>query len=51
MDSGVLVVVFVLFGALAIGIGVLGYLAAKKRREALAALAPQRTVHGPPLVP
>lgn len=42
MDSGVLVVVFVLFGALAIGIGVLGYLAAKKRREALAALAHAR---------
>jgi hypothetical protein len=42
MGSGVLIVVFVLFAAVAIGIGYLGYLAAKKRREGMAALAQAR---------
>jgi hypothetical protein len=42
MGSGVLIVVLVLFAAVAIGIGYLGYLAAKKRREGMAALAQAR---------
>ncbi|HEX6151608.1 DUF3137 domain-containing protein [Nocardioides sp.] len=39
MDSGVFVVLFVIVAAAAVGIGILGHLAAKKRREGMAALA------------
>ena len=42
MNSGLIIVIFVLFAAVAIAIGVASYLSAKKRREGMAALAAQR---------
>jgi hypothetical protein len=42
VSSGGIVVVLVLFAVLAVGLAVAGFLAAKKRREGMAALAAQR---------
>lgn len=42
MSTGVIVAVFVLIAVVAVAVGVAGYLAAKKRREGMAALAARR---------